>query len=270
MEDLSDRVAVITGGASGIGRGIARALAAEGASVVVADLEAEAAEAVAAELTAEGQRAIARRVDVTDQSDLDALAAATIEAFGAVHVLANNAGVMTQGRLVDATDEDWSWIFDVNLHGLVRGVRAFLPHLREHAPAHIVNTASMAGLAPRPAGAVGVYSASKAAAVIYSEMLRAELAADGIGVSALCPGPVQTRIWEAERNRPPRFGEPRPMTAPARVTQGLDPDEVGRLVVDGIRRDSAHILTSPGSRERIEERMEGIRAALDVLDEMGG
>lgn len=269
MEELGGRVAVVTGAGSGIGRGIARALAAAGAQVMVADLEREAVEAVAAELTEAGHKVAARGVDVTDPGELAALAEATRTTFGPAQLLANNAGVMTQGRLTDADERDWSWIFDVNLRGVVNGVRAFLPQLREHETAQIVNTASMAALAPRPGGQVGIYSASKAALLAYSEMLRAELADEGIGVTALCPGPVRTRIWEAERNRLPRFGEPQPMRPPERVYRGLDPDEVGRMVVSGIRRNAAYVFTSPGSRERIEERYAAIREALDVLDAEG-
>lgn len=264
MDELRGRVAVVTGGGNGIGRGIAGALAEAGASVVVADLETDAAEAAAAELAEAGHKAIARRVDVTDADDLAALADATVEAFGAVHVLANNAGVMTVGPLAEATEDDWSWIFDVNVHGVVRGVRAFLPHLRASAPAHIVNTVSMAAVAPRLSGEMGIYTAAKAAVFAYSEVLRAELANDGIGVTALCPGPVRTRIWEAERNRPARFGEPKALEAPAR-TESQDPAEVGRMVVDAIRRDAAYLFTNLGSRERIEEREAGIREALDFL-----
>ncbi len=269
MDELGGRVAVVTGGGSGIGRGIVGALAEAGASVVVADLEADAAEAAAAELTEAGHKAIARRVDVTDADDLAGLAEATMEAFGAVHVLVNNAGVMTVGPLAEATEADWSWIFDVNLHGVVAGVRAFLPQLRAGAPAQIVNTVSMASLAPRLEGGAGIYSASKAALLAYSELLRAELASEGIGVTALCPGPVSTRIWEAERNRPTRFGEPKVLATPVR-TGSEDPADVGRMVVAGIRRNAGYVFTSQHSRERIEERGARIREALDALDDANG
>ena len=268
MEELGGRVAVVTGGGSGIGRGIARALAGAGASVMVADLELQAAEEVAAKLAEAGHKAAARQVDVTDANGLAALAEATREAFGPAQLLVNNAGVMTVGPLADATEADWSWILDVNLRGVVNGVRAFLPQLRAHDAAQIVNTVSMAALAPRPTGAAGIYSASKAGLLAYSEVLRAELAGERIGVTAVCPGPVSTRIWEAERNRPARFGVPKAFDASTRASR-LDPDEVGRMVLEGIRRDAAYVFTSPGSRERIEERFAAIREALDLLDAGG-
>ena len=268
MEEFGGRVAVVTGGGSGIGRGIARALAGAGASVMVADLEVAAAEEAAAELAEAGHRAAARQVDVTDADDLLALAEATREAFGPAQVLVNNAGVITVGRLADATAADWSWVLDVNLLGVVSGVRAFLPQLREHDASQIVNTVSMAAVSPRPDGATGIYSASKAGLLAYSEVLRAELAEEGIGVTAVCPGPVSTRIWEAERNRLARFGEPKAFAAHA-PTDSLDPDAVGRLVVEGIRRNAGYVFTSANSRERIEERLAAIREALDVLDAGG-
>ena len=268
MEGLRGRVAVVTGGGSGIGFGIARALADAGARLVVADIEGATAEAAAASFRSAGHPAIARRTDVTNADDLVSLAEATIEAFGAVHVLVNNAGVMTMGPLAEATEADWSWLFEVNVHGLVRGVRAFLPHLRANTPAHIVNTVSMAAVAPRLDGGMGIYTASKAAALGYTEVLRAELEGDGIGVTALCPGPVSTRLWEAERNRHPRFGQRKSMNTPARARR-QQPDEVGAMVVDAILRDAGYLFTDLDSRERIEERRVRVREALDALERGG-
>ena len=266
MEDLRGRVAVVTGGGSGIGRGIAGALVEAGARLVVADIEGLAAEATAAALRNAGHPAIARRTDVTNADDLASLAEATIEAFGAVHVLVNNAGVMTMGPLAEATEADWSWLFDVNVHGVVRGVRAFLPHLRANTPAHIVNTVSMAPVAPRLDGDMGIYTASKAAVLGYSEVLRAELEGDGIGVTALCPGPVSTRLWEAERNRHARFGERKSMSTPARARR-QEPDEVGPMVVDAILRNAGYLFTDLDSRDRIEERAARVREALHALEQ---
>ncbi len=268
MQDLRGRVAVVTGGASGIGFGIARALTAAGARLVVADIEGAAAQAAAAALRSAGHPAIARRTDVTNAADLARLAEATIEAFGAVHVLVNNAGVMTMGPLAEATEADWSWLFDVNVHGVVRGVRAFLPHLRANTPAHIVNTVSMAPVAPRLDGGMGIYTASKAAVLGYSEVLRAELEGDAIGVTALCPGPVDTRLYEAERNRHTRFGERKSMHTPARDHR-QQPDEVGRMVVDAILRNAGYLFTDLDSRDRIDERAARVREALDDLEQDG-
>ena len=268
MEELQGRVAVVTGAGSGIGRGIADALADAGARLVIADIEGRAAEAVAAAIRDAGHPAIARHVDVTDGDDIESLAEATIEAFGAVHVLVNNAGVMTMGPLAEATEADWNWLFEVNVHGMVRGVRAFLPHLRANAPAHIVNTVSMAPVAPRLDGEMGIYTASKGAAIGFSEVLRAELADEEIGVTAVCPGPVATRLYEADRNRHARFGGRTGMEAPARAHR-QQPDEVGAMVVDGILRNAGYVFTDLESRGRIEAREARIREALDDLEQGG-
>lgn len=266
MEQLAHRVAVVTGGASGIGQGLAQAFAGSGMRVVVADVEGDAAQDVAAALVSQGYEAVGHRVDVTDPASIEDLAVAARKAFGAIHLLANNAGVMPVGPLAEASEHDWTWTFDVNLRGVVRCVQAFLPHLSANTPAHIVNTASMAGLAPRLTANLGVYSASKAAVVVYSEVLRAELASAGIGVSVLCPGPVSTRIWESERNRPAHLGDTRSVRAPERASTGLDPVDVGRMVVEAVRRDQPYIFTNPGSRGRIDARIAGFQQALDTVE----
>ena len=269
-DPFRDRVAVITGAASGIGAGIARTLVEAGSSVVLADIDEPALETVATELRAAEGRVLVCRTDVSETGELERLAAATIEAFGEVHLLVNNAGVMTRATLADSTADDWRWIFDVNLRGMVEGVRAFLPHLRDASPSHIVNTGSMSGLAPRADAELGVYSASKAAVVVYSELLRAELAAEGIGVSVLCPGPVSTQIWEAERGRQERFGASHEMATPARADSGMAADEVGRMVLDGVRANEGFIFTHDDSRERIDRRMQRIGSGLDRLASRGG
>lgn len=266
MDTLNGRVAVVTGAGSGVGLGIAHALAAAGANVVVSDIDDVAAASVADAIVTGGGTAVACRTDVTKTDELEALAATAVSNFGAVHVLANNAGVMTQGPLADATEEDWSWVLGVNLRAVIAGVRVFLPLLREHAPGHIVNTVSMSAVAPRLGGGLGVYSVSKAALLSYTEILRAELEPENIGVSALLPGPVDTRIWEAERSRPVQFGERRDMSRPERADQGLDPREVGRMVVDGILGNQTYVFTNSGSRARVERRYERMTAALDSVE----
>ena len=261
MQEIAGKVAVVTGGGEGIGRGIAHALAAAGALVAVADIDTAAADRVVAELEAAGARALSARVDVADAGSVESLARHVEAALGPVAILVNNAGVMLDGSLVDADARDWQWVLSVNLMGVVHGVRAFVPGMRaREVGGHVVNTGSMAGLAPRLGSRLGIYSASKAAVVSYSEMLRAELAADGIGVSVLCPSTVRTRIWDADRNRPAALGAGQPVPMPARIADALDPMAVGPLVVRAIREDRAYILTSDDARPRIEARNAAVLA----------
>ena len=251
METLAGKVAVVTGAGDGIGRGIAHALAEAGARVAIVDIDPSAAERVSSEL----EGSVAFEADVTDAEAMTALAAQIEEALGPVSVLCNNAGVMLEGTFVDAEPSDWDWILGVNVHGVINGVQAFVPGMRAHGDeAHIVNTGSMAGLAPRLGTGLGVYSASKAAVVSFSEMLRAELAGEGIGVSVLCPSTVNTRIWEANRNRPEELGGGSAVPRPDRVNQAIDGRDVGPLVVRGILEDRTYIFTSEDARSRVETR----------------
>ena len=192
MNDLAGKVAVVTGGGSGIGRGIAQALADEGTHVVIADIEDSPAATVAQELRQKGVRAIPVHTDVADPASLELLAARAYDEFGAVHILCNNAGVFIGGPLADTAPEEWAWLIAVNVMGVVYGVRAFLPRMRaQGAAAHIVNTGSISGLYPTPNQ--GAYTATKYAVVGYSERLRAELEPEGIGVSVLWPSGVARR-----------------------------------------------------------------------------
>jgi len=219
---------------------------------------------VAAELRDAGATAQAFRADVADTQAMEALARDVEAALGPVSILCNNAGVMLDGPLVGAKASDWQWVLSVNLVGVVNGVEAFVPRMRANGIAgHIVNTGSMAGLAPRLGMRLGIYSASKAAVVSYSEMLRAELAEEGIGVSVLCPSTVNTRIWEADRNRQAAFGEGRPVPKPGRVANAIDGMAVGPLVVQGIRENRAYIFTSDDARPRVEERYGRIVADIE-------
>ena len=207
MEQLEGKVAVITGGGSGIGQGMAQACADVGMRVVIADIEEDAAERVANELRERGAEAIAVRTDVTDRAALDELADAAYEAFGAVHLLCNNAGVISVGEIASTTPEDWQWLFGVNVFGVVHGIQAFVPRMREQiaasgGEAHIVNTGSMSSISATRAVQVGVYCATKHAVLGLSETLRNELEGDGIGVSILCPGGVATQLFAADRNLP--------------------------------------------------------------------
>ena len=268
MRDVigAGRVAVVTGGGSGIGRALAEALAAAGSVVVVADLDLTAAEAVADEIRSNRGRADAVTVDVADAASVDELAAGVIGRHGRVDVLCNNAGVSTFNLIEDQTLDDWRWVVSVNLWGVIHGVHSFLPILRRQGtPAHIVNTASIAGLLSGVAF-IGPYSATKVAVVSISETLVKEFAIAGlpIGVSVLCPSSVDTRVMESERSRPSSLGvehrtemaETVRLEIRASFTgpTGLPPTLVAQRVIDAIREDRFWIITHPGERPSVEER----------------
>jgi NAD(P)-dependent dehydrogenase (short-subunit alcohol dehydrogenase family) len=269
MEQLSGRVAVVTGGGGGIGRGMAIAFAEAGMHVVVADIDAEAAESVAAELAGGSVRSLAQRVDVSLRQDVDALAERAYAEFGAVHLLCNNAGVTTFGIMGrDVSDDDWRWVLAVNLEGVINGLQAFLPRLQAQAgEKHVVNTASIAGMNPSPL--IAPYVASKYAVVGISETLRIEGAGSQIGCSVLCPGNVKTQIVASQRNRQERFGErgeANPMIAKA-LESGIDPLWVGRLVRRAVIDDQLYIFTHPETRAAVEQRFQGILAGYDWADQ---
>jgi NAD(P)-dependent dehydrogenase (short-subunit alcohol dehydrogenase family) len=269
MRDLAGRVAVVTGGASGIGRGMALTFAARAMKLVIADVEEEALHQSVADLAQRGADVHGVHCDVADPAAVEALRDETLTRFGAVHVVCNNAGVAggSSGATWEAPLEDWSWVLGVNLMGVVHGVRSFIPAmLAQGGPGHVVNTASMAGLIP----GMGIYGVSKHAVVALSESLSIELGALGhpIGVSVLCPGWVRTRIVEAERNRPeaprPSPGEraaeyeARRAVIAALVAQGLDPLDVGRLVADSIEQGRFYVLPHPHWKNMVEHRLRGI------------
>jgi len=267
MQELRGRVAVVTGGGSGIGRALAHAFAGEGMHVIVADIEQDAAEAVAVEVRQKDVQALAVRTDVADPAALQALAAHTEREFGHVNVLCNNAGVYVSGSLAEATREQWAWLLAVNLFGVIEGVRAFLPLLRKAGAleAQIVNTASAAGL--NSSRDRGVYTTTKYAVVGFSESLRRDLAPEGIGVSVLCPGGVNTRIFESERNRQAQFGGP--STASQERTETLlqrDPADIAALVVRGIRENRLYIHTDPDLRRWFAQRFARIDSDFAPLD----
>lgn len=267
------RVAVVTGAAGGIGRALAELFAAEGSAVVVADIDVAGAEEVAAGIVERGGQALAVGVDVSDAAAVDALAAATVERFGRVDVLCNNAGVSTFNLLADQTLDDWRWVFGVNLWGVVHGVQSFLPILRaQGTPAHVVNTSSIAGLLSGVMF-IGPYAATKAAVVSLSETLAQELGMEGspIGVSVLCPSSVDTGVMESERNRPSDLGaEARTDTAEfVRMSirdsftgpTGLTPTAVAQRVLEAIRGKEFWILTHDDNKELVEQRFAGALAA---------
>ena len=268
MEQLEDKVAVVTGGGSGIGRAVATQLADAGMHVVVADIQHDALDGTVADLLAAGHRAIGVRTDVSDGESVEALARAAVDEFGAVHVLHNNAGVGVGGPIWAHTERDWQWVLGVNLWGVIHGIRAFVPRMLDQGgPAHVVNTASMAGLISVPY--LGAYNVSKHGVVTLSETLYRDLQLAGhgdIGVSVLCPGLVMTNIFESHRNRPEELAEGDGFAGFSALLDGaadgaagaealgsfgqiLSPDDVGAAVVDAVRQDRFYILTHPESTE---------------------
>ena len=259
------QVAVVTGGASGIGSGMCGAFARAGLSVVVADIDAAGAENLAAKLRDEGACAVAAEVDVTRADSVDSLADLAFQEFGAVHVLCNNAGVIGGGNIADATEDDWRWMLDVNVGGVANGCRSFVPRLLEQGQAgHIVNTASVGGFVSGPG--LGVYCATKFAVVALSDSLRYELSETDIGVSTLCPGAVKTNLYEADRSRPESLSDTAGRADVMRIAieTGSDPIEVGESVLRGIRVDAPYIFTHSHYRQAFETRFNAVLAAFDT------
>jgi len=260
MKELQGRVAVVTGAASGIGLALAERLGGEGMSLVLADVEHAALEGATEQLEAAGLEVEAVVTDVTAADQVDALAARAIERFGAVHVVCNNAGVATMGPVWEQTLDDIRWVVDVDLWGVIHGVRTFVPILlRQGEPAHVVNTASIAGLVPSPG--IGPYNVAKAGVVALSESLVLDLEEldAPIGVSVLCPGVVPTRIGHSGRNRPGRPSAPLDLPTQTDLPPtALQPDQIADRVVDAIHADEFWIVTHAGSAELIGNRAEGI------------
>ena len=268
MKDFKDKVAVITGAASGIGRALADRCVQEGMKAVLADVEAEPLATAEASLKASGATVLAVQTDVSQVRDVEALAQKTMEAFGAVHVLCNNAGVGTEAAVWESTLAEWEWIVGVNLWGVVHGVRVFVPlMLAQDAECHIVNTASTAGLISGPG--LGAYKVTKHGVVTLSETLHHELAERGakVKVSVLCPGIVNTRIMESARNRPGDLAPtgPRGPASEERwealrrlVPAGMPAAQVADAVFEALRKDRFYILTHPEGKEAVRTRMEDI------------
>jgi NAD(P)-dependent dehydrogenase (short-subunit alcohol dehydrogenase family) len=252
MEDLQDKVAVITGGASGIGRAVAERAAAEGMRIVLADIEEGPLKQAVDDLTAAGAGALGVVTDVADRASVEALRDRALDRFGAVHLVHNNAGIGLGGPIWEVTEEDWRWILGVNLWGVIHGVATFTPLLIEQGEGHIVNTASIAGLIVAPF--LGPYNATKQAVVAISETLFKDLqtVAAPVGVSVLCPGFVQTRIAESARNRPDWAPDPNSEVqaevqgvVQSLVDGGIAPAAVADRVIDAVRTNTFYILTHP-------------------------
>jgi NAD(P)-dependent dehydrogenase (short-subunit alcohol dehydrogenase family) len=268
MDDFAGRVAVVTGAASGIGRGLARHAAREGMRVVLADVETQALEDAVAEIRDLGADAMGIRTDVSRADEVQALADQAFDRFGAVHLLCNNAGVFQAGVVWQRTQADWDWVMGVNVWGILHAIRAFVPRLLEQdTDAHIVNTASMAGLIT--VAYSGPYVVSKFAAAALTECLAHDLRAQGstIGVSCLVPGLVDTRIADSTRNRPDE--PPSEVTAPDHhfvadvlkqqtSTGGRHPDEVAAIVFDAVRARQFWIPTTDGFEALVRNRYDAL------------
>jgi NAD(P)-dependent dehydrogenase (short-subunit alcohol dehydrogenase family) len=267
MDDFEGRVAVVTGGASGIGAAMAHAFARCGSKIVIADLDRAGMDRVVAEIGESGARAIGVETDVTRLDSVERLAERTLREFGAVHVVCNNAGVGVFGPLAAATENDWRWVMNVNFWGVVHGVQVFLPRLIDQKQGgHVVNTASMAGLAGMPG--LGVYCASKFAVVGLTESLHRELQGTGIGASVLCPMIVNTQIATSERNRPKELRNPGSEPASLEeaqytVARVIEPEEVAERVVRAIREKSLYILTHAESRDILRRRAQRLEKAAE-------
>lgn len=270
MRELSGKVAVVTGGGSGIGEGMVIAFAQAGMHVVIADVDLPAAEKVEGEARALGVTALAIATDVVRRDSVEALAVRVYAELGAAHVLCNNAGVAVFGELSAMTDTDWRWVLGVNLEGVVNGLQAFLPRMKAQAgEKHVVNTASVAGVAAF--AGLGVYTATKYAVVGISECLRAEGESYGLGVSVLCPGAVRTRIMESERNRPAELGASKPVALPLGgnvnpIASGLDPLAVGRRVRAAVQGNELYVFTHPGTRGLFDRRAAAMSQGFDAAD----
>jgi NAD(P)-dependent dehydrogenase (short-subunit alcohol dehydrogenase family) len=262
LPDLRGKVAIVTGGASGIGRGIATELVAEGMRVIVADIEEDVLRQTAGEL---GATPVA--VDVSDLDSVRALAKEATSRFGTVHVVCNNAGIGPLAPIAELTMDDWRWIIGVNLYGVIHGVQTFLPILSANPDGgHIVNTASMAGLVATPR--LGAYSVTKYGVVALTEVLAAELEAAGsaVGASVLCPGTVRTNIGTSSRNRPEHLPDAGLIDVDISLEENprfrwITPEDAGAVVVRAIKGGDLYALTHPDWYPMVQQRHESIAAA---------
>jgi NAD(P)-dependent dehydrogenase (short-subunit alcohol dehydrogenase family) len=269
MRELKNKVAVVTGAASGIGRAMAERFARAGMRLVLADVEEKPLAETREALSQGGADTIAVLTDVSQWDQVEALARRSFEAFGAVHVVCNNAGIAAGGMTWDVSLADWEWVLGVNLRGVIHGVRAFVPKMIEQGEGHVVNTASIAGLVTAPG--MGAYCASKHAVVALSECLHHDLrlAAGGtVKVSVVCPAWVKTNIADADRNRPPslqrntagRSEQEKVLEGLVRtaVAGGIPPAEVAEQVLAAIVEERFWVLTHPKTKKTVERRLKGV------------
>jgi NAD(P)-dependent dehydrogenase (short-subunit alcohol dehydrogenase family) len=262
MQQLAGKVAVITGGGSGFGLAMGHKFAAEGMAVVLADIDEAALDEAAAGIAGD---VMTHRADVTKFEDLEALAAAAIERYDRVNIVCNNAGVAGFGGMLEMSISDWQWVIDVDLMGVVHGVKAFLPHLVDHGDGHIVNTASVAGMLTQPG--MSAYNAAKFGVIALSESLfyELELLESTVGVSVLAPAWVQTRIFEADRYRPGAESPEgkvaelvRPLMVKFAERGRLTADDIADNVVEGVKANQFYILPHKGVLSIVKHRHEDI------------
>lgn len=267
MQNLPGKTAFVTGGASGIGLGIAKALLGAGMNVVIADIRDDHLAAATEEL-AGGDRVLAVKLDVTDRADYARAADAAEAKFGNLHILCNNAGVAVVGPTEIATFADWDWVMGVNLGGVINGVTTLLPRILKHGEGgHIVNTSSMSGMVP--VGGTTIYSTAKAAVLTMMETMRPELEPRGVICSAFCPGAVQSNIAEAGKTRPPELADSGYAEADKRRQNGGNlfhlyqtKEEVGERVLQGILNDELYILTHSEFLSGVSDRANAMIASV--------
>jgi NAD(P)-dependent dehydrogenase (short-subunit alcohol dehydrogenase family) len=279
MRDFKGKTAFITGGASGIGLGLAQTFADAGMNIVLADIEERALGSAVGALNARGAQAIGVEADVGDPQSYARAADRALSAFGKVHLLCNNAGVARTGATWEIAESDWEWTIGVNLMGMIHGLQIFVPHMKAHGEtSHIVTTSSMAGMRASVAG--GPYTATKYAVVGLSEQLAKELADTKIGVSVFCPNNIRSNMPNNGRNRPPRFGGPIDAKVDAHAAEhitimqdrnraGMDPREAGLRVKKGIENDQLFIFSHATERDVLEQRFARILAEMDAAAALG-
>jgi NAD(P)-dependent dehydrogenase (short-subunit alcohol dehydrogenase family) len=275
MQEFLGKTAVVTGAASGIGLGMAKALAGAGMNVALCDLRPEPLEKARQTIEALGVKAIAIPTDVSDPASVAAAGEAVEQAFGKLHICVNNAGVAMHGTPVELVkSEEWNWVVGVNIMGVINGIRTFVPMIRRHGEGgHVVNTASISGFFLRAGRNQGAYSMTKYAVVGLSEALEQELEGSGIGISVLSPGAVRTSIFESAATRPEKFGGPyqrldQEALKGAFSSASLDPEAVGRRVLRAIRDNEFYVFTHTGERDAVRARHERIAAGFDRAAEV--
>ncbi|MBN1830649.1 MAG: SDR family NAD(P)-dependent oxidoreductase [Deltaproteobacteria bacterium] len=269
MREFKDKVAFITGGASGIGLGMAKVFVAAGMKVIIADIRRDHLEDALTSFDGDATNIHSIQLDVTDRNAFETAAQEAERVFGRVHVLCNNAGIYLYGPMQKATFDDWDWVLNVNLGGVINGIQTFVPGMISHGEGgHIVNTSSISGIFV--AGGTGVYTTSKFAVVGLSEALRLDLEPENIGVSVLCPGFVNSKIYDCGETRPNELADSGYRVRPEILERlkaihdeiGMDPMEVGEKVLSAIQQNKLYIFTHPEFAEEIRRRSEALLAAV--------